>query len=220
MKRSERSRGGAVATARDHLGPSAARLAAALALVLCAGGCPRDAKPTPDQAGPGGADGKSGPGQPAPAASARIEARSGSSVSGAVTFTPVEGHTRLAVRVEVKGASPGLHGVHIHEKGDCSDPEAKSAGGHFNPAGVPHGGPDAPAHHPGDFGNITIGEDGTGALELTTSALTVATQGEQAASSVIGRAIIVHEKPDDLVTQPTGNAGGRIGCGVIAAGGL
>lgn len=171
---------------------------AALWLVLGAAACHHETKP--DQ-----------PQKPAPeaSASATIEARSSSNVSGKATFT--QSGDRVSVRVEIAGAAPGLHGVHIHEKGDCSDPEGKSAGGHFNPAGVSHGAPDAAAHHPGDFGNVTVGEDGKGTLELTTAALTVG----EGANSVVGRAIIIHEKPDDLVTQPTGNAGGRIGCGVI-----
>ena len=145
-------------------------------------------------------------------ATAAIEARSGSSLSGTADF--VEHGGKLMITVSLKGAPPGLHAVHIHEKGDCSAPDASSAGPHFNPGGHQHGAPDAPQHHAGDLGNITIGEDGTGTLMIHSEDLAVA--GEP--NGVVGRAIIVHEKPDDFVTQPTGNAAGRIGCGVIISG--
>jgi Cu-Zn family superoxide dismutase len=151
---------------------------------------------------------------PAPAAAAasaraEIEARSGSTLSGTATFTETADGVKVAV--DVKGAPEGQHAVHLHEKGDCSAPDATSAGGHFNPGAMQHGAPDAPNHHAGDFGNRTVGADGNGHVELTTKALTVA----DGPNSVKGRAIIVHAKVDDMQTQPTGNAGGRIGCGVV-----
>jgi Cu-Zn family superoxide dismutase len=107
--------------------------------------------------------------------------------------------------------SPGEHGFHLHEKGDCSAPDASSAGGHFNPLHHPHAGPHTAQHHAGDFGNITVKADGTGTMSLTL-------KGEDAKiarEDAIGKAIILHEKADDLKTQPTGNAGGRIACGVV-----
>jgi len=143
-------------------------------------------------------------------AGAMIEARSGSSLAGEATFTEVEGGVKVVVTV--RSAPAGSHAVHIHEKGDCSAPDAASAGPHFNPDGHSHGGPGDAQHHAGDFGNMEVGEDGGGTLEITTSGLTIA----DGPRSVAGRAIIVHEKADDFVTQPTGNAGGRIGCGAIA----
>jgi len=157
--------------------------------------------------------GKALPAQTSPVgkATASIEARSGSSLSGTADF--VMHGEKLMITVSLEGAPPGPHAVHIHENGDCSAPDASSAGGHFNPGGHKHGSPDAPEHHAGDLGNISIGEDGTGTLMFHTSELTVA--GEP--GGVVGRAIIVHEKPDDFVTDPTGNAGGRIGCGVITS---
>jgi len=138
-----------------------------------------------------------------------IEAKSGSSVSGAAVATETKGAVEIVV--DVAGASAGVHAVHIHEKGDCSAPDATSAGGHFNPTGEAHGAPDADHHHAGDFGNMTVGADGKGHLVITSKMLTVAA----GPNSVAGRAIIVHEKEDDMKTQPTGNAGGRIGCGVF-----
>ena len=142
-------------------------------------------------------------------ARAAIESRSGSTVTGMATFTEVPGDVKVVVHIEK--APPGMHGLHIHEKGDCSDPEAKSAGGHFNPTGMPHAGPMDKEHHAGDLGNIEIDSKGEGHLEITSSMLTV----KPGPNSVVGRAIVFHQKADDLKTQPTGDAGGRLGCGVI-----
>lgn len=142
-------------------------------------------------------------------AGATIEGRSGATLAGEATFTEAEGATKIVV--SVRNAPPGPHAVHIHEVGDCSAPDAKSAGSHFNPDGHTHGGPTDAQHHAGDFGNMEVGADGTGTLEIVTSGLTVA----DGPRSVNGRAIIVHANVDDFVTQPTGNAGGRIGCGKI-----
>lgn len=138
-----------------------------------------------------------------------IEPRSGSAISGSATFT--QAGTNVRVHVEIKGATPGDHGIHVHETGDCSAPDAKSAGNHFNPSNAPHGGPGAAPHHGGDFGNLTIGPDGNASTDLTIDGLTVG----PGPNSVVGRALVVHEKPDDLSTQPSGNSGSRIGCGVI-----
>ena len=143
-------------------------------------------------------------------ATAKIESKSGSKVTGKATFTELpSGGTKAEVWIE--NATPGTHGLHIHEKGDCSAPDATSAGGHFNAAGNPHAGPADPKHHNGDFGNIEIGADGKGHLEITSDLLTV----KPGPNSVVGKAVVFHEKADDLKTQPTGNAGGRFGCGVV-----
>ena len=175
------------------------RTVLALAPVALLFGC-SSAAPSPRAAAP-----------PAgPTASAAIEARSGSTLAGTATFTQHDNVVHVVV--EVSNAPQGVHAVHLHEKGDCSAPDAASAGGHFNPTGMAHGSPDAPAHHAGDFGNMTVGEDGHGKLELDSTMLTV-TPGDK---SVVGRAIVVHAKADDMTTQPSGNAGGRIGCGVVA----
>jgi superoxide dismutase, Cu-Zn family len=143
-------------------------------------------------------------------AKAKIEARSDSTVTGTATFTELAtGGVR--VRVHIEHAPPGTHGLHIHEKGDCSDPKAANAGGHFNPGGMPHAGPHDMKRHAGDLGNIEIKPDGTGDLEITSDMLTV----NPGPNSVVGRSVVFHEKADDMTTQPTGNAGGRLGCGVI-----
>jgi len=149
---------------------------------------------------------------PAGRATATIEGRSGSTMTGTAEFA-MHGD-KLMITVSVKGAPEGQHAVHIHDKGDCSAPDASSAGGHFNPGGHQHGSPDAAEHHAGDLGNMMVGADGTGSLMIHSGDLTVG----GSANGVVGHAIVVHEKSDDFVTQPTGNAGGRIGCGVISSG--
>src|SRR5205823_4877469 len=119
---------------------------------------------------------------------------------------------KVAVVVHVTGAAPGDHGVHLHEKGDCSAPDASSAGGHFNPTNEAHGGPMAEHHHGGDLGNLKVGADGTGTLTITVGGITV----DNGPAGVVGRSLEVHEKADDLTTQPSGNSGARQGCAVIA----
>lgn len=134
----------------------------------------------------------------------------GSSLSGKAAF--IETEEGLKITVFISGASPGRHGFHIHEKGDCSD-AGNAAGGHFNPEGAAHGDilkDGFKQAHAGDLGNIEIGSDGKGVLEKVVPGLTLK-EGEYA---VAGRALILHEKEDDF-GQPTGNAGGRIACGVI-----
>jgi Cu-Zn family superoxide dismutase len=134
-------------------------------------------------------------------------------VTGSASFTAVDGGN-LAAHVEVQNATPGQHGVHIHEKGDCSDPKAASAGGHYNPNdGAHHGGPSTPVRHGGDLGNITVGPDGKGTLDVVVGDLSL----DSGANGIVGRSIVVHEKTDDLQSDPAGNSGGRFGCGVINA---
>jgi len=141
---------------------------------------------------------------------AAITPASGSDVRGIVTFTAEEGGG-VRIVADLSGLPPGEHGFHVHENGDCSAPDGSSAGGHFNPMEMPHGGPDAMERHVGDLGNITAGEDGNAHYERVDTHLSL--EGDQ---SIVGRAVIVHEKVDDYATQPTGNAGARLGCGVIA----
>ena len=149
-------------------------------------------------------------GKPDPTALAIIESRSDSKVTGKVIFTQQSsGETKA--EVWIANATPGMHGLHIHEKGDCSAPDAASAGGHFNAAGNPHAAPTDKAHHNGDFGNIEIGADGKGHMTITSDMLTV-TDGP---NCVVGKSVIFHEKADDLKTQPTGASGARYGCGVV-----
>lgn len=131
-------------------------------------------------------------------------------VSGTVTFTKVE--DGIKVVADVEGLTPGEHGFHIHEFGDCSAPDGASAGGHFNPTGHQHGGPDAENRHVGDLGNLTA--DATGKAHYERVDKQLALDGPH---SILGHSVIVHAKADDMKTQPTGNAGARVACGVIGA---
>lgn len=169
------------------------------------------------QAGGAGAAAASAPaGSPAGAQAVLEPAKDTPGFSGRVTFTQAGSQVRVVA--DVAGVSPpGNHGFHLHENGKCERDPGKdfaSAGGHFNPAGVPHACPEAASHHAGDLGNIVINSDGTGHVDVITSTLSLS-----GASSVVGRAVILHAAPDDCTTQPTGNAGGRLACGVIAASG-
>ena len=143
------------------------------------------------------------------AAKATLMPREGGTVAGEVTFTEQNG--AVAIVAHITGAPAGTHGFHLHEAGDCSSADFKSAGGHFNPTDMPHGAPTDMERHAGDLGNVEVAEDGTAHVEQTSSMITVAA----GPSSVVGRGVILHEKADDLVSQPTGAAGGRIACGVI-----
>jgi len=132
----------------------------------------------------------------------------GNNVSGTITFTKVK--EGIKVVADIQGLTPGKHGFHIHDKGDCSAPDGSSAGGHFNPAGMEHNGPPDMMRHAGDLGNLEAKADGKAHYEYVD--LLISFEGT---NSIIGKSIIVHEKADDFVTQPTGNSGGRLACGVI-----
>lgn len=150
----------------------------------------------------------SAPGQRA-VAEARLAPTQGNTANGIVTFSQLDG--AVEVDAQVRGLTPGGHGFHIHEKGDCSAPDATSAGGHFNPGGHPHGHPEKGAHHAGDLPMLVADAQGNARLKTTLKGITLA-EGSQA---IIGRGLIVHAAPDDFTTQPTGNSGGRVACAVI-----
>lgn len=143
-------------------------------------------------------------------AAAQLEARSGSNVMGSASFT-VE-REQVTLVLSVSGASPGAHAVHLHETPDCTAPDASSAGEHWNPQGESHGAFAGGTFHLGDVGNLMVGSDGTGKLELTTERWSVATG---ATNDVVGRSIVVHAATDDFKTQPSGNSGDRLACGVV-----
>jgi Cu-Zn family superoxide dismutase len=129
-------------------------------------------------------------------------------VSGVITFTKEGDGVR--VRGEIKGLSPGEHGFHVHEFGDQSSPDGTAAGGHFNPTGMPHGAPDAEKRHTGDMGNVTADASGVAKVDYVDPELAF-----DGSKSILGRGVVVHAKADDLKTQPTGDAGGRLAVGVI-----
>jgi len=131
----------------------------------------------------------------------------GNQVSGVVRFS--QDGKRVKVVADLCGLPPNTtHGFHVHEFGDCTAPDATSAGSHYNPAKHPHAGPAVENRHAGDMGNITADASGNAHLDLVLDEMTIC-------CGILGRAVIVHKDPDDLKTQPTGNAGARIGCGVI-----
>ncbi|MGI4938702.1 MAG: superoxide dismutase family protein [Janthinobacterium lividum] len=149
-----------------------------------------------------------------PIAVAELKPTQGSNVSGTVTF--VQRNGEVLVDARIKGLTPGPHGFHIHEVGDCSAPDASSAGGHYNPTRMAHGAPDAAVHHGGDFGNLVADANGESSLSIGLP-LTIGNMAKAGDSaSIIGRAVVVHADADDLVSQPAGNSGKRLACGVIA----
>ncbi len=143
-------------------------------------------------------------------AHAVIDSTSGSEVTGTAVFEQT-GDT-ITLTVEIQNAEPGLHGVHIHEFGDCSAPDGTSAGGHWNPTNTAHGKWGEGEFHLGDIGNILVSDDGTGNIELTTDLWEL---GTGSIFDVVGKGIIVHADADDFTSQPSGAAGARIGCGAI-----
>jgi Cu-Zn family superoxide dismutase len=133
----------------------------------------------------------------------------GSTAQGMVHFQQ-NADGSVEVQADLTGVPAGTHGFHVHDKGDCGD-SGNAAGGHYNPTSMPHGAPDATSHHAGDFGNVTADANGDVHARFTTRAITVA----DGPTSVVGHAVILHANADDLTTQPTGNAGARIACGVV-----
>lgn len=146
-----------------------------------------------------------------PDATAELGPASGSQVKGSVSFL----NTADGVRIEatVSGLTPGEHGFHIHEAGDCSAPDATSAKGHYNPAGKMHGKAGLGEHHAGDMPNLVADASGNARWSATLSGIRVG----EGAGDIRGRGLVIHADPDDYASQPAGNSGKRIACGVIKA---
>jgi Cu-Zn family superoxide dismutase len=142
-------------------------------------------------------------------ATATLAPTAGSMTSGTVTFT--QKGNRLGVEAKVSGLTPGNHGFHIHEKGDCSSADGMSAGGHFDPTGKPHGNPSVPDHHAGDMPMLVADAAGNASLSSDLDVVTIGT----GTADIVGKAVIVHKDADDYTTQPAGNSGARVACGVI-----
>lgn len=148
-----------------------------------------------------------------PGATARLEPTRGNTTTGTVRF--VQSGEVVKVSGEIRGLKPGAeHGFHIHEKGDCSSGDGMSAGGHFNPGGQPHGHHGAAEHHTGDLRSLKADANGVAAFSFKSRSIRVGST----ANDIVGKGLIVHRDPDDYKTQPTGNAGPRLACAVIAAG--
>jgi len=156
---------------------------------------------------------KSEPGAPAGDVNAKtsLAATAGNAAKGDFKFSAAEGGVKISGTLE--GLKPGgVSAFHVHEKGDCSAPDASSAGPHLNPEGKPHGNMTAADHHAGDMPNISADEQGKATVDVTVPGLEIGSGG---AKDVIGKALVVHVDADDYTSQPAGNAGGRIACGVI-----
>jgi Cu-Zn family superoxide dismutase len=145
----------------------------------------------------------------AQSAVARLEPTKGNATSGTITFTQTG--DKVTVEARVSALTPGGHGFHIHEKGDCSSGDGMSAGGHFNPTAKPHGNPSGADHHTGDIPMLVADASGNASLSMELSGMTVGS----GATDIVGKAVIVHKDPDDYTTQPTGNSGARVACGLI-----
>lgn len=137
--------------------------------------------------------------------------KSGSSVSGTIEL--VQDATTVSMVLTLTGLTPGDHAIHVHEKGDCSSDDGKSAGGHWNPKAEDHGKWGHDMHHAGDIGNLVADASGKAVLEFSTDQWCLDCDDET--KNLIGKSFIVHADADDFQTQPTGNAGGRVACGVI-----
>ena len=145
-----------------------------------------------------------------PSASAQLQPTTGNTTSGSASFTQVGDKVHLVA--DVTGLTPGQeHGFHVHEAGDCSSGDGMSAKGHFNPYGKPHGSPASAERHAGDMPALRADAGGNARIDTTLDVMSV----KPGPASVVGRGLIVHASPDDYKTQPTGNAGARLACGVI-----
>lgn len=141
-----------------------------------------------------------------------LESKSDSKATGKVAF--VEKDNMVTFNAKLKNLSPGMHAIHIHEKADCSSPDGKSAGGHWNPTFEEHGKwGNTTGYHKGDIGNFEVGEDGIGKISMKTDEWCIGCGDDK--KDILGKSIIVHQGQDDFVSQPSGAAGARVSCGGI-----
>lgn len=144
--------------------------------------------------------------------SVKMEPKSGSDATGEVVFTEEDGIVKMEAKFT--GLTPGDHAIHIHEKADCSADDGKSAGGHWNPTHEPHGKwGDDEGYHKGDIGNFDANDDGEGSISMETDEWCIDCDDDN--KNIVGKSVIVHAGKDDFVSQPSGDAGGRIACGGI-----
>ncbi len=142
-------------------------------------------------------------------ATATLKPTAGNTVAGTVTFT--KKGDKVLMEAKVSGLAPGGHGFHVHEKGDCSAADGSSAGGHFNPTGKPHGDPAAADHHAGDMPMLQADAGGNATLSAELGVIAVGS----GATDIVGKSVVIHKDADDFKTQPAGNSGPRVACGVI-----
>lgn len=152
--------------------------------------------------------------QSVPTAEATLSPRSDSKVAGSVRFT--RSGEQVVVSVRAEGLTPGEHGFHIHESGDCSAPDASSAKGHFNPGGHSHGRFDGASHHLGDMPNLRADDKGTASAEFALAGVTL----DGGPGGILGRSVVIHADADDYASQPAGNSGKRVACGTIVQTGM
>ncbi len=142
----------------------------------------------------------------------QLEAKSGGKATGVVNITEKDGN--VVFEAKLKGLTPGMHAIHLHEKADCSSDDGKSSGGHWNPTFAAHGKWGAPeGYHKGDIGNFKVDKEGTGSVTMITDEWCVGCGDEK--KDILGKAIVVHQGEDDLTSQPSGAAGARMSCGGI-----
>ena len=140
-----------------------------------------------------------------------LESKSNSGVTGIATFSEKDGFVTFTAKLS--GLKPGIHGIHIHEKADCSAADAASAGGHWNPTFKKHGKFTDAEHHKGDIGNFTADGNGNASITLKTDEWCIGCG--DSTKDILGKGLIVHDKADDFITQPSGNAGARVACSAI-----
>jgi Cu-Zn family superoxide dismutase len=145
-----------------------------------------------------------------PAAVALLAARSDSKVSGSASFSEIAGGVKISA--QVRGLTPGEHGFHIHEAGDCSAADAMSAKGHFNPDSKTHGNRSQGEYHAGDMPNLVANAQGEASYSFELAGTML-----RGPSAILGRSLVVHADPDDYKSQPAGNSGKRVACGVIVS---
>ncbi len=190
------------------------KLLLSCAVTLALAACGRQSPPADQAQAPAPSPAETQPPPPANAV-ARLAPTQGHSASGTLTLT-AEGPDAVRLSGSLQGLPPNAEfGFHIHEVGDCSAPDASSAGAHFNPANVEHGDPAGPTHHAGDMLNVKSDGQGMATVDATASGVSLATAQP---NDVLGKAVVLHAKPDDYKTQPSGASGDRIACGVIGAG--
>jgi Cu-Zn family superoxide dismutase len=140
-------------------------------------------------------------------------------VVGSAQFTEGTGGGGVVVTVQAQSLTPGEHGIHLHETGACEGPAFESAGGHINPTGAQHGLENPQGPHAGDLPGLSVGADGTASYQATNTLVTLSGGGAGSLLDADGSALVIHAAADDQVTDPTGNSGDRVACGVIEAAG-